>query len=316
MQRKFDFFRLCLVFVLAFVASSLTANAGVAELAPPTPIPNAISQADYVAQLKAGLALKDLPSKIVPNLENAPAPNFLYHNGCHAHMSQTKFPSNCTFGDTLGSGSIWLIGDSHAAQWFYAMDAIAKQSNSRLIVHTKSSCEISNKPAFNTKLNRTYTECGLQNAWWVSELKKAKPNLVVVGSYFGLAAQQEPAMAAQIKLIRSIVKNVIMLGDTAQQNSLPAQCLAAHSSNVQACTVSVGNARPAVASYFKTQARENHFSYVDTSSYLCYQGLCPEIADGYLLYRDYTHITGQAALYLKDRLYSDIGPVLNKALAN
>ena len=52
----------------------------------------------------------------------------IYDNGCYAKREDSTPPSpgECIYGDPEGR-SVVLFGDSHAAQWFEAMAALAEQ---------------------------------------------------------------------------------------------------------------------------------------------------------------------------------------------
>ena len=293
--------------------AGLEPTVATAETATPTPMPTSITMAQYKTDLTAGLKTKLLPKNLNPSLDKAAAPNFLYGTGCHAHMTQTVFPSDCTFGDVNGSSEIWLVGDSHAAQWFYALDAIAKEQHAKLIVHTKSSCEFATGVVVNAKVHGPYNQCKIQNDWWLSAIAEAKPNLVLVGAYYGLAAAQLAGLNNQLANLSRIAKNVVMLGDTPSQNGLAVDCLRAHLTNIQGCTVSISRARPEVGAAIKEAAGKRGIAYFDAAKYLCLNGQCPSTVRNIMLYRDATHITSQAAMYLKDRLWMDLEPIWQRA---
>ena len=63
----------------------------------------------------------------------------IYNDGCHLDAAVTK-PPPCVFGDTAGATTVVLFGDSHAAQWFPALDDIATRHHWRLLVLTKKGC--------------------------------------------------------------------------------------------------------------------------------------------------------------------------------
>jgi peptidoglycan/LPS O-acetylase OafA/YrhL len=63
----------------------------------------------------------------------------IYRSGCHLDVDQSIVPP-CEFGDTSASTSVVLWGDSHAAQWFPAVEAAARMRGWRLISMTKSGC--------------------------------------------------------------------------------------------------------------------------------------------------------------------------------
>ena len=58
---------------------------------------------------------------------------------CEAELDASTVPS-CVFGDTHGTHTMVLYGDSHAAQWFDALNDIAKGAHWRLVLLTKGDC--------------------------------------------------------------------------------------------------------------------------------------------------------------------------------
>jgi peptidoglycan/LPS O-acetylase OafA/YrhL len=61
------------------------------------------------------------------------------YDGCHISMGQTVSPL-CEYGDITSKKTIVLYGDSHAAQWFPALDLIGKKRGIKIVSLTKSAC--------------------------------------------------------------------------------------------------------------------------------------------------------------------------------
>jgi len=60
-------------------------------------------------------------------------------DGCHIHIRQTISP-RCEYGDLTSDQTIVLYGDSHAAQWFPALELIGKKRGIKIVSLTKSAC--------------------------------------------------------------------------------------------------------------------------------------------------------------------------------
>jgi hypothetical protein len=80
-----------------------------------------------------------------------------------------------------------LVGDSHAAQWFPALEVLAKRHDWRLEVFTKISCRFVDLPIYSRELKREYMECERWRELVVSALQQLKPDLVVVSAARGMA---------------------------------------------------------------------------------------------------------------------------------
>jgi peptidoglycan/LPS O-acetylase OafA/YrhL len=63
----------------------------------------------------------------------------IYDDNCHVNNGQTVSPE-CSYGDRGAKKKIVLFGDSHAAQWFPALERLANENNFELISLTKSAC--------------------------------------------------------------------------------------------------------------------------------------------------------------------------------
>ena len=63
----------------------------------------------------------------------------VYPDGCHVNNGEV-LSGECTYGDLSSDKTIVLYGDSHAAQWFPALEKLAEENNFKLISLTKSAC--------------------------------------------------------------------------------------------------------------------------------------------------------------------------------
>ena len=63
----------------------------------------------------------------------------IYDDSCHVNNGETLSPE-CTYGERGSKKKIVLFGDSHAAQWFPALERLANEYKFELISLTKSAC--------------------------------------------------------------------------------------------------------------------------------------------------------------------------------
>ena len=108
---------------------------------------------------------------------------------CFPGSGRAPPPPDCRFGDPAGSRVVVLVGDSHAAHWFPALDAIARARHWQLWFWAKSACGYAEVREELPAYHREYTEC---TAWRRSALGRIaalpRVDLVVVGravSYLG-----------------------------------------------------------------------------------------------------------------------------------
>ena len=107
--------------------------------------------------------------------------------------------------------TVALFGDSHAAQWFPALDDIAKRNHWRLIVLTKKGCPTAAIDVFSPMVNRQLTECGPWRDNVAARLAAEHPDLIVMSSYryrqTGASANIEPNQAWRDGLTRPSISS-------------------------------------------------------------------------------------------------------------
>ena len=105
----------------------------------------------------------------------------VYADGCHLNYEEVTSPE-CVFGDTSSSMSIVLFGDSHAAQWFPALERVATTEGFRLVSLTKSGCPSVDVALRDLRLGRRYTECEAWRHNALARIKAMKPSLIVLAN--------------------------------------------------------------------------------------------------------------------------------------
>lgn len=204
----------------------------------------------------------------------------IYADGCHQGYVGSHINENCIFGDKNAKDSIVLLGDSHAAQWFPALENWAKDRGFRLFTFTKSSCPALQIPmrdngGFKAADCRNYREEAL------AAIKRIKPKLVVLGNF---EHYKVPAKE-YVKADRYDFKH-LLLRDTPWPNRDIPVCLSKNA----VCDTELP---------LKIDYRSK--SIFDPIPLLC-NDKCPAIVDGILAYRDQTHITVDMALHLAPAL--------------
>jgi peptidoglycan/LPS O-acetylase OafA/YrhL len=63
----------------------------------------------------------------------------VYLDDCHVNNGEV-LSGDCTYGDKSSDKTIVLYGDSHAAQWFPALEKLANENGFKLVSLTKSAC--------------------------------------------------------------------------------------------------------------------------------------------------------------------------------
>jgi peptidoglycan/LPS O-acetylase OafA/YrhL len=262
----------------------------------------AVADAPLVAAVEQGAATRAVPSNLEPSLGNAHGDKALpFLDGCNATYSVTTV-SRCEYGDTQAATSIVLFGDSHATQWFPALDAIANLHHWRLIVLAKTTCPPLEISVWSPVLGRAYSECDQFRRAALARIRAERPALVVIGvarhyssdyHFQVYGPQWIQGFATIVREIRAMGTRVVVLGPTPKPNltDVPS-CLSAHLSDATACTtpraVAV-NAAGFVTERAAVLAAGG--SYVDVTPWVCTSATCAVIVGNLLVYRDDNHLT-------------------------
>jgi hypothetical protein len=237
-------------------------------------------------------------------------------DGCELGNAGTE-PRACVYGDPNGAITVALVGDSHAAQWFPALDVLARRHDWRLVVYTKISCRFVDLPIFSRDLKREYTECEQWRENVVARLQQVRPNLVVVSAARGMAvvnpADDNPTRQgeAMARLLARIPGRHAIIVDTPQSHVEVPACLSQHINDTRPCDTPRSQALNWRHRLLETAAAgADGATLIDMTNVLCPRGTCPAVLDGYIVLRDVFHLTATFAASLADQLE----PALLRAL--
>jgi hypothetical protein len=247
----------------------------------------------------------------------------IYSDGCHLDVPTTAIPT-CVFGDSASPVTVVLFGDSHAAQWFPALERLATQNQWRLETITKSACTPATVTVWNAIVNRSYAECDQWRRAALARIAAEKPALVVVSTsrvYQLIVGGQAVSAASRpdlwtkgltttMRALAGSAANVVLMGDTPRSVADPVACLSQHLNDNTACTVPFGQAvdqdqitlEAAVAATTST-------TFVDPTAWVCRSDPCPAIYGRFLIYRDQGHLTRTYSAALSARLFAQLPPL-------
>jgi peptidoglycan/LPS O-acetylase OafA/YrhL len=266
-------------------------------------------------QVKAATKVSNLPANLRPSLKSAARDNpVIYRDGCHLDVAPTTTPRHCeNFGDTHSKTLVALFGDSHAAQWFPAMNAIAKKRHWRLAVYTKGACSAANVEIYLPAVKRAYTECVAWRNRTFTRIHQLHPAIVVTssnadgGDALGVKGGQDAAWTeawrvTTRRLSRSGTQ-VVYINDTPWPKGNVPDCLAEHVRDIQDCaektSAAIGKARRPMMS--KAVARLGA-TVVDPMPWFCSLSSCPVVLGNLLVYMDDSHMTTRYAALLSPLL--------------
>ncbi len=261
--------------------------------------------------LEQGLTTSAVPSNMRPSLgkifDDRPA---VYGDGCVAIGVDDKL-TPCRYGHTSSSIKIVLLGDSHAAQWFPPLLAIADTNGLELIVLAKGGCPAASVSIPTATLART---CPIWRDKAVQFIADERPDLVIVtGSRHYPNGDEEwrDGFGATLGRLSGLTPRLLVLGDNPDLRDDPATCLSVNLNSVRACN----NSRTKAVETGKLEAEravaeQNGSRFVDTSDWLCTATDCPVIIGDILMFRDITHLTTFAANWFTPMLEAVVMPYL------
>ncbi|WP_229069427.1 acyltransferase family protein [Actinoplanes sp. DH11] len=310
---------------LAFGFACSAVAAGLAALGmifpPLVPTGNAVPDArgrmagaaDPAAELKqmiaAAPAATKVPANLTPEFETAASERSApQEEGCHVGLTGPFQPkTDCAFANTDAEHTVVLFGDSHALQWFPAMEDLAKKRNWRLVVLTRSACSPADLELQERRAQRRYAECDTWRGQVLKRIAKLEPDLVVVSSsvnYRALLAGDPPDPDAVWKAgwTRTLIKlkraagAVAMIGDTPFLAGDPADCLATRPAAIGTCAPPADMVvlEPGWRAMMRATANAMRVTTVDPLPWLCAER-CPLVVGNRLVYRDSNHMTGAYA---------------------
>ncbi|MBW6432477.1 acyltransferase [Actinoplanes hulinensis] len=276
--------------------------------------------ADPAAELRRIITesarIEVLPSNYTPKVERAKyiVPAYV-KSGCHLDLWTVTAPGECVFGDPAGKKTVYLFGDSHAGQWFPALDAIAEERGWKLLIRIKAACLTPAVRTYRKELKREYTECPEWRSKVIDEIKQVRPDMVIMsssgfdagglidrnGSQFSSDDSRRHQTVADgwaevFGAIKHRRTRLVMIKDTPSPGRNAPECLAANSKNITACVQPVGKAvaYPERQALVDRAAKAGRVTVIDPVPWFC-TDVCPAVVGNLLSWRDDNHISTKYA---------------------
>jgi len=269
-----------------------------------------------VASVEAGIAAPSftefVPENISPTLAGAADDNpEIYANGCHLDFGDVVLPDDCTFGAVAAAPLIALFGDSHAAQWYPPLRALADSGSIRLVTYTKSACP---SAVVETTLDGLpYATCTQWREAVLDELGASDVDAIIVAnSHEGFAVDEWKSGLEDLFADLPEDVDVIQMADTPRFPFGPAGCLSANVTDALACSVPREEALDEKFADAEREAAEaGDATYADLNDHLC-SDVCGTVIGSNLVYRDNDHLgetfSAELAPPLGDAVLSVVEP--------
>jgi peptidoglycan/LPS O-acetylase OafA/YrhL len=220
----------------------------------------------------------------------------LNERGCGLSLAGSE-PPLCQLGVADGAVSVALIGDSHAAQWFPALDVIARQRGWKLLPFTKDSCIFLDMRIISLNLEREYSECAKWREQVVVAIKRAHPDLVVIASsrwvhpVLPADADTQLQADAMVRLVKRLSSRVAIIADTPLNDEDIPACLSRADRTAADCATGRSYALTGHLLRDGRVAEALGATLIDPTPWLCGPKVCPAIIDWTIVYRDDHHLT-------------------------
>ncbi|MEV6489226.1 acyltransferase family protein [Actinoplanes sp. NPDC051633] len=264
------------------------------------------------AALESGVRTPEVPVNLAPPLTAASRdiPR-LYGDGCAADLPDTTIAQPCAYGDVASRDTVVLFGDSHAAQWFPALEQIAQQRRWRLVVVSKNACTAGSFRIHHVTLKRPYNECTAWRERALAHIAGLNPSRIFFASAVASenrvvddsgALINDPTYANRVRIngwattvnaLRGTGARLYFLEDTPYQALMPVDCLSTHLKNPAACanqrekSLQSASRRVAIARLLRAKGVRT----IDPMPWFCTARICPVIVGNVLVFRDRGHMT-------------------------
>jgi peptidoglycan/LPS O-acetylase OafA/YrhL len=231
--------------------------------------------------------------------------------GCQGPEMGTQVLS-CGLGapPATATRTLAIVGDSHASQWFSALDQLGKTRNWHIKTYTKAGCPVTfaMRGDGTTRVAST-PEC-LTYSHEVADriAKDASISVVIVANRayaYGYAGGADPKLASQPNVDGYVAvwdewldagKQVAVLGEVPNPGAkrVP-DCLVVHPDHAAACARPAADAvqkeLPLAEAAEKLKARG--VVYMPMRDFFCDKDLCYPVVGGIITYRDSTHVSAE-----------------------
>ncbi|MFD8425520.1 acyltransferase family protein [Streptomyces sp. NPDC059466] len=256
-----------------------------------------------------------LPSNLTPGLTRIKGTlSRIYRDGCHIGYQSTATPP-CVYGDRSASKVVVLFGDSHAAQWFPALDRLARERHWKLVSMTKSSCKVADVTTVYQGM--PYVSCDEWRSRQLARIRSLRPALVITSSSDSADLARPSGDPGRqwtdgfARTYRELVRSgaqVLAVVDTPWPKEDAVDCAGTHPLDLERCASGVGEAvkDPGKKREITDAAAATGVSVIDPLPWLCGTGGCPVVVGDTFVYRDDSHLTESYA--------EAIAPVLGREL--
>jgi hypothetical protein len=224
----------------------------------------------------------------------------------------------CEFGDVTSDHTVVLVGDSKAAQWFTAVENIAKRNGWRMLFIGKDGCEFADviRPSATGQANPS---CSRWSQWALQKILAEKPDVVLTSTRSSVALRpdqriveaetQDAMVEGLVSHWRAVTDNGSVLVPILDTPGRPGggvpECVQENQDHLTACRYSLTGRRAVSGqpAQLAAAAQVPKANPLDMTDVVCPGGdYCPPVIGNVLVYRTGTHLTDAFAASATDIL--------------
>jgi SGNH domain (fused to AT3 domains) len=276
-------------------------------------VPGAAALVDQPVPQETATALRPNPLKARADRGRS------YYEGCMVGIEGTN-SNKCLYGNPTGDRTLILFGDSHAMQYFPAVEELAEIHGWRLIVLTKAECPPEEIEVKSMIEDREYSQCDEWREETLKRIEKGGKSVTVVMSGdteytpYGPDGEElsgdEAAEAMEAGYLRTLRRieaagpHTVVIRDNPTSSQDVPSCVSEDIQHLGRCAFP--RVREWDREYDVRAAKaspETHL--VDFIGDICPGEVCRAVIGNALVYRDKDHLTATFARTLEPMLESD-----------
>jgi hypothetical protein len=240
-----------------------------------------------------------------------------YRLGCYTPFLDTRV-RDCVFGDHDSSTAVVLLGDSHAAQWFPALERISNENHWRLVTMIKPACPAIFLRVVEGEVGSQERQCAAWRAAAIQRIGEIGARAVIVATstrYPHISGQEWfDATSMLARRLTAFGVRTLFLRDTPSAGFEVPLCLARVAWRGSGdCNLTRSQAlEETVFGIEQTVAKRLPFVWsIDLSDRICGRQRCEVVQDGRIILRDGDHLTASYVESLAPALAAQIVPLIS-----
>jgi hypothetical protein len=269
-----------------------------------------------LAQVEGAAALDEQPTPqrtataVRPNpLQAREDRSRMYSDGCLVGIPGVK-SNKCAYGDPRGKRTMVLFGDSHAMQYFPAMEELADKHGWRLVALAKAECTPGETKVLSLTTGREYSECETWRERALQRIETMGPKTTVVMSgatdytpvaadgsrpsgQAGAATLEAGYVATLTRIHRAGMETAVIKDPPGASSDIPS-CVSQELGNLESCAFR--RVRDENRDYDARAAESTAGAHlIDVTGEICPDGVCRAVIGNALVYRDKSHLSATFA---------------------